>query len=144
MLMPESSMVGMLMGHVGHFRIIESEKSGMIQHSPYYWQVGRNDFRYTNDTRTDSKIFDHAIRDWAAMLSWDERQVFFDTVYEIILASEANSIKDFGFDKLKKLSAMVRAAKNLSPETRKLLLHVIGELVAASAHSVIEVMRGEE
>ncbi len=83
-IVPESSVVGMLLEHENDYRIVESQMAGLLQHDALFWQVLGNKFVYTDKRSESSLIADRALRDWIAGMTIEERREFVDVLFGIL------------------------------------------------------------
>ena len=93
-IVPESSIVGMLLEHDEEYRIVESQMAGILQHDAMFWQVRGNHFVYSDKLNASSVIADRALRDWIKGMSPDERREFVDTVFGVIESTGAQRLAE--------------------------------------------------
>ena len=134
--LPQSSIIGMLLCPCGATNVIHSVNSGSQQHAPYSWEVGPSGFVREKGLNRRSIVTDRVLKGWADSFSPKERQVFFDTVYDVISATDATTVAALRENRLKTLSAMLAAAKGIDPESRKTVLRVIRGLFSVSAKNI--------
>lgn len=116
---PRSSIVGMILEDYCDYEIVESKGIGLFQHNAYSWKVEDGKFvRAAN--MTSSKITrDASLNEWILSLSEEEAHVFVDTLYEVVSASEASNVFEFGSDWKKCLQNVLMAAREVNDTTRK-------------------------
>ena len=113
-LVPQSSVVGMLLEHEGSYEVIQSRSSGLLQHNGFSWEVMGGSFVHTDSVTEQSKRVDRTIKEWLAEKSVEERQQILDTLYEILDAVGAKTLTDLSTEKLK----LVKAWNNLDSSSR--------------------------
>lgn len=86
---PQSSVVGMLLGHEESYSVVLSSQKGLMQHDPYSWVIQKGDFVLLKEITEGSCLVDHTIKSWIYSLTPKEREAFVDTVYEILRSSGA-------------------------------------------------------
>lgn len=87
---PQSSLIGMLLEHEEPYIIIKSKQlGGAMQHEPYTWEVLGKDFILMEEVTADSRFLNRTIKNWLAGMTNEERDVFFDTVFELLAAGDA-------------------------------------------------------
>lgn len=91
---PQSSVIGMLLEHEEPYLIIKSKQIGLMQHDPYSWEVMGGNFSPVEAFTADSRFLDRTFKDWLAGMSPQERNQFFDTVFELLMIGDANSPRD--------------------------------------------------
>lgn len=128
-IIPHSSLVGMLLeSHADGYIVVESKTFGLLQHNPYTWLVEEDCFVKTGDIYKSSRFWDDTLNEW--ILSLDEEHIhsFVDTLYEVVAASKAETLIDFGADWKKSMTAVVNAIKELDEETAAMLKQIIASL----------------
>ena len=86
---PQSSVIGMLLEHEEPHIIIKSNQVGLMQHDPYSWMVMGPDFIRVAELTPDSRFLDRTFKNWLAKMSPLERSEFFDTVFDLLSAGDA-------------------------------------------------------
>lgn len=124
-ILPHSSMVGMLFESDTRYKVVESKTFGLLQHDPFSWLVKEDDFDYVNHLYGSRKFTDDALNDWILSLSVEDRKLFVDTLYNVILASKATNLIDFTVDLKKSLTGMVAAMKDVDEDTKKAMKKII-------------------
>ena len=130
--LPQSSLVGMLMQHLENYQVVESKRFGILQHDPFSWFVENDDFRYAEKVSMAAMHRHKTIDQWLSALSKEQRELFIDTLYQVIEATDSDTIYEFSEDWLKKALAMLNALKNIDPETMKFMGETINDLVKLS------------
>ena len=88
---PQASLVGMLLEHTGHYKIIESESNGILQHNPYSWIIRDGHF-IVHDTLTNTAEFlNRTLSDWLENLDHNKREEFIEALYSVINTPELSS-----------------------------------------------------
>ena len=93
-IVPESSIVGMLLEHDEEYRVVESQMAGILQHDAMFWQVKGNRFVYSDKLNASSVIADKAMHDWIRGMSPEEREGFVDAVFGIIESTGAQRLAE--------------------------------------------------
>lgn len=116
---PRSSLVGMILEDHCEYEIVESRSVGLLQHNSYSWKVQDGTFLRA-ENMTDRKLLrDAALNEWILSLSEDEIHTFVDTLYEVVSASEASDVFEFGADWKKCLQSVLAAAREVNDATKK-------------------------
>ena len=114
-LVPQSSVVGMLLEHEESYTVVKSRSAGLFQHNGFTWEVMGGSFLKLDDISEESKLIDRSIKDWLSELSIEERAEAVDKLYEAIASTNAKTLSDLGQDKMKIVrawSAMDNDARN--------------------------------
>ena len=83
---PQSSVVGMLLEHGEGHTVVRSDRTGLLQHDPYSWQIQGGDFLRLDQVSPGSKRLDRVLKDWLAGLSPDQREKAVDTLFRALSA----------------------------------------------------------
>ncbi|MCD1654996.1 DUF2974 domain-containing protein [Treponema zuelzerae] len=134
---PESSIIGMLLEHQEEYTIVSSSVSGILQHDPYSWSVEGPDFVRVDTVDDSSRFIDRTIRDWLAAVDPEKRELFIDSLWEIVTVTKAHTLRDFASDWLKHTRTMIRTFKNVDPETRSMLVDTAGLLFKTATRNLV-------
>ena len=91
---PQSSVIGMLLEHEEPYTVIKSKQIGIMQHDPYSWEVMGRDFVSGEELNADSLFLDRTFKDWLAGMTTQERNEFFDTLFELLMRDDASRTRD--------------------------------------------------
>ncbi len=131
-ILPESSMVGMLMESDSNYSVIKSNSFGLTQHNPYTWMVEGTDF--VRREKVDSRVLalDDAVNDWILAQDNESRESFVDAVYGIFSSCDADTLIDFNASKYRNMSQVLSSLRGLDEQTVTLLRRIIKNLMELS------------
>ena len=118
-LMPQSSLVGILLGHKEAYKVVHSTAQARKQHELYTWAVYRDGFMEESRLSESSMLASKAIGEWVSQMSDDERMKLTDGIFDILKDTGAETIEDL--KEGHNLLSVVRSLSRLDPETRALL-----------------------
>lgn len=127
-LVPASSVVGMLLEHEESYEVVKSNASGLMQHDGCSWEVLGGKFIYLDTVTNESRMIDSALRAWLNELSMEERENVVDSVYEVLVATNASTLTELTADKVK----LVKAWGSLDPKVKNMILKCIGIFIKES------------
>lgn len=131
-VVPQSSIIGMLLEHKENYRVIEStNKTGLFQHNPFSWTVLGTSFIHLDSLSKSGKRHDEVITNWLGSISPDERRIFTETLFNVIESTGATSFTDLSLDQFSKITTAVKAYNSLSKETKEQMFTFIKRLVSA-------------
>ena len=113
-LVPQSSVVGMLLEHEESYTVVKSRLTGVLQHNGFSWEVMGAGFIKLDAISEESKLIDRSVKDWLEEMSADERAAVIDAIYDAIAATNAKTLTDLSQDKIK----IVRAWNALDNDAR--------------------------
>ena len=137
-ILPESSVVGMLLEHEERYEVVRSTQSGLWQHDGFSWQVLGERFEHLTELAEGGRIMDQTLRSFLRELTEPQRAQFVDTLFDILTCTDASTLTDLKVGGLKTASAMVKALQKLDKPTRKALSDTLKLLVRSGARSVLE------
>ena len=91
---PQSSVFGMLLEHEEPYIIIKSKQLGLMQHDPYSWEIMGGNFLPCDDVSSDSRFLDRTLRNWLAAMNIEERNAFFDSVFDLLMIEKTSRPRD--------------------------------------------------
>lgn len=126
-IVPQTSIVGMLLEHECAYTIVKSSENGLFQHDGFSWEVLGASFVRLSDRTDESKFIDRTLKGWIAALDVKEREAFIEEVYAILSETRAETLSDIRADK----DALGKILKGITPERRRLLQKMLRDLIGA-------------
>ncbi|WP_051536428.1 Mbeg1-like protein [Ruminococcus flavefaciens] len=116
---PEASIVGMLLGSGTDPRIVKTSVNGIKQHYAYYWELRRNRFMPADRLKKSGDVINKAISGMLSDFSDTEREIFTDSLFEILKAPDKETLKEL--TKLSSYPAIIKAISKLRPEQQAVM-----------------------
>lgn len=91
-VMPQSAVVGMLMGQPGRFELVASNAVGILQHNPYSWQVEGPAFVREAALSPSSLRLAGLYECWLAQMDQPQRERYVAAVFDTLDSSKARSM----------------------------------------------------
>ncbi|MEG0015851.1 Mbeg1-like protein [Gordonibacter sp.] len=130
---PQESVVGMFMDMQAPLLVVKSTGSGIMQHSPFTWEVKGGDFVYL-DKLVDNALFaDEVLTEWLGCYSDEEAARLVDAFFEAVEASGAQDANDFLSGGTKAIALLTEAAKNTGEGSRSTLMSAFTSLADVAA-----------
>lgn len=123
-VVPQSSVVGMLLENDGKYSVVKSRESGLLQHNAFSWEVLGTEFVRLNELTKESRDMTAVMNEWLSKLDMDARKKFVDAVYNILIATKATTVTELNDDKY----SILRALKDTDKETRRMVMKTFGLL----------------
>jgi len=137
-LVPEASVVGMLMEHDNDYCVVRSVDKGLWQHVPFGWEILGTAFVRAEEADPDAKVYNQTIRKWLAAMAPNQRHDFIEAVYALLTAGgDIDDLQDFRAEKTKSAKALVKQFGSMDKATRKVLFDMM-ELLAKQSVKVIK------
>ena len=134
---PETSVVGMLLGNSLSHTIVRSSVNGIMQHLSYNWELMRNRFDRTEELSKSGNIINKTITGWLDDFSDEERRVFTDTLFAVLEAPEKDTLKEIVKGKWSAYSSMFKALKRLSPEQQAVLKDAMKKIAKSGKNAIL-------
>ena len=93
-IIPQSSVIGMLLEHEEPYTVIKSKQIGLLQHDFYSWLLEGPDFVSVEEVSANSKFLDQTIKAWLAGMTNEERNEIVDSVFDLLASGEVKSVFD--------------------------------------------------
>ena len=137
-IVPESSIVGMLLDHDEEYRVVESQMAGILQHDAMFWQVKGVSFVYSEKLNVSSVIADKALRDWIQGMSPQERQEFVDALFGVIESTGVEHLAELPERIVQSGIRTLADTAPLSPQHKKMALRLLLAVVKAGNAKLYE------
>lgn len=139
-IIPQSSVIGMLLEHEEPYTIIKSKTIGLLQHDPYSWEVMGKDFIPMQEITADSHFTNLTIRKWLADMTIEERNEIVDTVYELLSIGDVDNV--FEIIQPKNISNYLRTLRE-NGKIRRILSDELLSLLQAAKETQLELEAAE-
>lgn len=116
---PQSSIIGRLLGHDENCTVIHSGSRSILQHFPYNWEIRRDDFVECRGTTDSSRIIDDALKKWLEELDNSERTLFVEGLFSILKATGEENIADMLSPR--NVITVISAYRKLDDETKNVI-----------------------
>ena len=107
-ILPQYSLVGVLLKTDDDFEIVESCETGIAAHNGFTWQVKGTRFVRCADFPFRTRVFGDAMRGWTEDLSYEERRALTDVFFDALESTGAHTLTDLTEQKLRKAAAVTR------------------------------------
>lgn len=138
---PQFSIVGMMFSHAGKQIFVESDELGIMQHDPFSWHLKGTDFVTLKENNHASRFFYETFNTWVNNMKPVEREIFIETVFNIIEATDATTNSEIEANLLKNSVKIIKAISHLDPKMRKICEKTVIEFFNAGHSKLPEVDR---
>ena len=136
-LIPDESVVGILLNSGIKADVIKSNAEGMMQHSPFSWMIKRNRLVRAEKRSASSILIDRIADDWINNLAPDNRKILIDVLFTAIQTSGAATIGDFTNDAVKAYNALYKTIRELPKTQQAQLILVLQRLAKSSTNEFL-------
>ncbi|NQK05451.1 DUF2974 domain-containing protein [Streptococcus suis] len=120
-VIPQNSIVGMMLETPENAQIVQSNTLGILQHISFSWEVDGSDFKIAPALTSDSLQTDQALKTWTDSLTDDELRDFFDLFFGIFIKAGIERFSDITVNPLQKLQEIDRLRKEIAPEEAEMV-----------------------
>ncbi|WP_245547016.1 DUF2974 domain-containing protein [Evansella cellulosilytica] len=124
-IIPQSSIVGMMLEHEEEFVIVKSSRKVMMQHDPMSWEVLGSNFICVKSVTKESRIVDGTLKSLLNKMDESQRSQFVDALFIIFDTTNVKTIDDLTQDKWRKIVEIIKIVSSMEPENRKILTETI-------------------
>ena len=124
-IVPESSVVGMLLEHEERYMVVRSTQTGLFQHDGFSWQVQCDRFEQLPALDENGQFLSRTLHTFLYALSGEQRRQFIDALYDVLTCTDASTLTELKNGGLKTASAMLRALRALDKPTRQVILQTL-------------------
>ncbi|MBO4863572.1 MAG: 5-formyltetrahydrofolate cyclo-ligase [Eubacterium sp.] len=128
-ILPEESMVGILLSNEYDNKIVKSDAKGFGQHDPFSWQVYGTGFLEAEKRTEVSRVIDKTMMKWLSEISDEDRAIFTDSLFSAIDTTGAKTLEDLSDGGIKIISEILKTIKEMPPEKQTELSGMVKRLV---------------
>ena len=82
-VIPEGSIVGMLMNYHPIYKVVESSSRSILQHEPFTWKVMGKEFSEREQVSVQARVMDQTMHDWLRKCTPEQRRIIVQTLFSI-------------------------------------------------------------
>ena len=138
---PQTSVVGMLLEHEERYVVVHSTQAGFLQHDPYSWEVLGTQPVFLGEVSAECRFFDRTIKDWVVGMDEKQRQQFVDLLFDILSATDAQTLPELTANWYKNARAMLKSLLNLDDEMRSMLGRTLSLLLKSAKKNMRELKK---
>ena len=128
-IIPQSSLVGMILEHDEDYTVVESSEKVLMQHDGFSWEVKGAGFVRLGSVTRQGRHHDLVLKEWVRQMPLDQREKFVEGLFSLLTASGAQTLTDLKEENLKAVGAMIKAMKDMEKDTRDALLYAFRQLM---------------
>ena len=138
---PQQSVVGLLLAYHPDYTVVKSTGVGLLQHDSFTWQVLGTDFIAVTELDVSSQLVDQTVHAWLSKVSPEKRRIFFNTIFDLLEATGANTVKELVKDVPGRTSAILKALQKVDLETAIMIITLWGQFVSIGASNIFDLVR---
>ena len=120
-ILPDTSVVGMLLENPAEMKVVKSTAKGLFQHDPFSWEVMCNDFVLADGVSEGSMIMKTTLDEWMEVSTPEQLSDIVNSLYVFLSSTESETLTQLR-DNRKRLMTSLR---QMPKQTRGSVLQVI-------------------
>ena len=134
-IIPDTSIIGLLLTSEVTHKVIESSAKGLEQHDALTWEVLRNDF--VPAELSDIGVFLRDTQsDWLSKIDDLSRHEFVETLFSLFEATGMGTFGAMSESKLKSFEKIFSSAQDLPKDKQKQLMQIVAEFLRSGGQNV--------
>ena len=121
---PQDSIVGLMLESQVPYHIIESQGSGISQHSALMWNIEEDHFIELTELTRNSQLTDQTFKQWTETVADEDLKLFFDTFFELFFEMGVETVNDVYYNFRMYMQKFFEKAYQMDTEKREILLRV--------------------
>lgn len=128
-IIPQSSVVGMLLGHEEGYIVVKSSQVGLLQHDALSWEVVGTAFTCLESVTDASLVLDKTLKAWIGSMDSLSAERFVTALFEILSATDARTLTDLMTGRNKNITAIMKAYAGEDEDTKKMLKSAVKSMI---------------
>lgn len=128
LIIPNSSVVGLLLRHTDDYKVVKSSNKGLMAHELTSWQISEDHFLECNLSMFSKRI-DKSITEWLLTCDLEIREKFVKDLFSIFDRAKIKTLLDLKGLKLKNALSIIKESTKLNKESKKMINDFIRFLV---------------
>ena len=128
-IIPENSIVGMMLETPETDLVVKSKTFGLLQHLMVSWEIEGDQFKVVPKVTEDSIQVDQTLKSWTASLSEEELRDFFDLFFGLFIEADIHRFGDITVDTPGKIQKLIENRRNLTPEQATMMDRLSRQLI---------------
>ena len=116
---PDTSVIGMLLGNPTEPNIVVSSEKGVMQHAPLSWQILVAAFVPAPGLSDAGQVFDDTFRSWIYSIDTKGRRAFIDDFFTVLEAPGFQTLSEYQKGGLKAIAVSYDRVKHLDQTTQE-------------------------
>lgn len=126
MLIPQSSIVGVLLKHPYELTIVKSsENNDIIQHDIFSWELTGIEFLTVLKRSKDSLFREKTVKTWIEAVEHDKRKEFVNALFSVLDATGATTLSELNSNWIKNSAAVIKNMHEMEKETKDNIFKII-------------------
>lgn len=137
-IFPYESVVGMLLSHDEHSKVIASKGSNMAQHLADHWEVMGTKFVEMNGHSGFSLMVKKSVDAWLQKVDVSSRSMFVDTLFQLFFDAKIYYLSDFSGLKPNEFLALLKSGKELDRNNQNILTTTVASFWSEGKQAIMD------
>ncbi len=130
-LLPDESLVGLLLEHDEGYEVVSSTRRGLLQHDGLTWEVQGDRFLRLDGLSKKSQRSDTVIRERISSMSHDEKETLVRLIFDALESTGAKTLTELSRLGFRPIAALIRSVTALSGEDQESGIYLLRKLLRA-------------
>lgn len=126
-LVPQSSLIGIILDPSQDFAVVHSTASGFNQHDLFSWETRQRDFVYLPALDVRSRYAQKLLNQWVESLDDDTKQQALDAAYQVVQNTEQETFADLAKQPASSAKAILSGLKDADRSAWKTAAHGLAQ-----------------
>ncbi|MCL1803131.1 MAG: DUF2974 domain-containing protein [Eubacteriaceae bacterium] len=122
---PQSSVIGLLLGHKEYFIIVKSDSGALFAHDVFTWQITGSQISRLSQVNESSAFLNMALKRWISEMGYQQRQQMVGTLFGLLEKASVHTAADFAGGWPFNMLPLYSAEKGIDPK----VLHLATEIL---------------
>lgn len=141
-IIPEESIVGVLLSNEYNNQIIKSSAKFVAQHDPMTWLVYGRDFVCADKMGLNSRLIDKTMVTWLSTMSDEDRRSFTDSLFSSIDSTGVTTLSEISEGGVKIISELIKSFKSMDSEKQKEFSELVKRLIKIGNEIIFSNVKG--
>lgn len=132
---PESSIIGLLLGNPGEKIVVASDSTGIMQHNPFNWHVTGDHFDTVKEVSASSRFIERTLQDFIHKVPPEMRKSLVNALFSLINKSGVRTLKEIPRALLLPTAPVREVLSALTDKERGLLTRLLASIALGDRSS---------
>ncbi len=132
-LIPQSSVIGLLLEHEENYTVVKSRQHGLLQHDGLTWEVNGTSFIRLRHVTAESRRADPALNQLIHSMTLEQREEFAESLYQLLSVDNAMTLTDFASMRRK----WIENGRKVDPKVYRTIRDTLTAVINLSAKNFI-------
>ncbi len=136
-IIPDTSMIGLLLSSSAIHHVIKSSQVGIFQHDGFSWDVSRNHFIEAKQSEA-SQVIDRFLSDWLSQMDDGNRRTLTEIIFSLFESTGAETFSEISQQKWKSAESVLAAIRKMPKDRQQEALSLLQQLSKSGGQTLTE------